>query len=175
MESSKKLHNESECAEVKVCKKCGKERDLKDFKMKHGKPQSICKRCASEIERERYRKKKPRETGVFYNKETGRIIERTKFNVRLFWSPSMIRELKAYYPNTPNKEITEIMGISAWELRVKAKELGLKKDKEYTRSHSLEGLMIARAVCKKMGYPGRFQKGNQAAKDHWFKSKSSIT
>lgn len=157
---------------TKICKRCGKEVYLKDFKMKYGKPQSICKQCARELERERYRKKKkPRETGIFLNKETGRIIERTKYNVKLFWSPSMIQDLKTYYPNTPNKEIIGIMGISAWELRVKAKELGLKKDKEYRRAQSVDSLMIANLANKEKGYPGRFQKGNQIGKANWFKRK----
>mgnify|MGYP006885765628 FL=1 len=87
----------------------------------------------------------------------------------------MIQALKTYFPNTPNKEITEIMGISAWELRVKAKELGLKKDKEYTRKQSLESLLIGHAVSKEKGYPGSFQKGNQAGKANWFKRKTTFT
>ena len=160
---------------TKRCSKCGRTFLLKDFKMRHGKPRSICKGCARDQERERYRKKHPRETGVFLNKETGRIVERTKFNVKLFWSPAMIQALKTYFPNTPNKEITEIMGISAWELRVKAKELGLKKDKEYTRKQSLESLLIGHAVSKEKGYPGSFQKGNQAGKAYWFKRKTTFT
>lgn len=67
------------------------------------------------------------------------------------------------------------MGISAWELRIKAKELGLRKDKEYTRKNSLDSLMIAHAVSKEKGYPGSFQKGNQIGKPNWFKSKSIKT
>ena len=159
---------------TKRCSKCGRTFLLKDFKMRHGKPRSICKECARDQERERYRKKHPRETGVFLNKETGRIVERTKFNVKLFWSPAMIQALKTYFPNTPNKEITEIMGISAWELRVKAKELGLKKDKEYTRKQSLESLLIGHAVSKEKGYPGSYKKGNQSGKPYWFKRKTAF-
>lgn len=86
---------------TKRCSKCGRTFLLKDFKMRHGKPRSICKECARDQERERYRKKHPRETGVFLIKETGRIVERTKFNVKLFWSPAMIQALKTYFPNTP--------------------------------------------------------------------------
>lgn len=160
---------------TRQCKKCGGTFLLKDFKMNYGKPKSICKQCARELERERYRKKHPKEIGVFLNKKTGRIVERTKFNVKLFWSPAMIRDLKTYFPNTPNKEITEIMGISAWELRVKAKELGLKKDKEYTRRHILDSLLIGHAVSKEKGYPGSFQKGNQVGKANWFKRKTTFT
>lgn len=174
MELSKKLQNQHEAPEVKVCKKCGGTFLLKDFKMKYGKPQSICKKCASNMEKERYRKKHHRETGVFLDKNTGRIVERTKFNVKLFWSPAMVQYLKTYFPNTPNKEIIEIMGISAWELRVKAKELGLKKDKDYTRKHSLDSLLMAHAASKEKGYPGSFQKGNQTGKEHWFKKKTNF-
>lgn len=162
------------CTE-KICKKCGETLPIDRFKVKHGEPQSICKKCASALERERYRKKHHRETGILLDKNTGRIVERTKYNIKIFWSPSMIEELKKYYPTTTNKEIQEILGVTAWELRVKAKELGLKKDKEYTRKQSLESLLIGHAVSKEKGYPGSFQKGNQAGKAYWFKRKTTFT
>lgn len=67
-----------------------------------------------------------------------------------------------------------MLGVTAWELRVKAKELGLKKDKEYTKAHSVESLLIAHVESKRKGYPGSYKKGNQTGKPYWFKKKNTF-
>jgi DNA-binding Lrp family transcriptional regulator len=43
----------------------------------------------------------------------------------------MLSELKRYFPNSPNREVAELLGVSERTMIRKARELGLVKEKKY--------------------------------------------
>ena len=49
----------------------------------------------------------------------------------IFWNGNMISELKRYYPNTSNRDMVELLGVSERTIVRKARELGLEKSEEY--------------------------------------------
>ena len=51
--------------------------------------------------------------------------------MRIDWTPQMVSDLKRFYPNTTNNELKGLFMLSEYSIRKKAKELGLKKDKEF--------------------------------------------
>ena len=66
----------------------------------------------------------------------------------LYWTPNMISVLKRHYPNSPNSEVCEMLGVSERTMVRKARELGLYKSQEYinnnARVKSLFGVLTKR-------------------------------
>ena len=65
-----------------------------------------------------------------------RLVIRENRITRIYWSPNMLSELKRYFPNSPNKEVAELLGVSESTMIRKARELGLVKEKRYIRENS---------------------------------------
>lgn len=100
-------------------------------------------------------KKKSRAT---LNGEIVKVDDRLYVSKRgfygIYWTPNMISILKRYYPNSPNREVCEMLGVSERTMSRKAKELGLSKSKEYINSNakikSLMGVLAVRRNKKKL-------------------------
>lgn len=56
------------------------------------------------------------------------------------WNDAQIRAIRMSYENTSNKEVAYILGRSTYEVRKKAKELGLKKSEKYLREIRINNL-----------------------------------
>lgn len=52
-----------------------------------------------------------------------------------------------------------MLGVSERSVTRKAREMGLKKSREFMASVSREHLLLANARSKELGYPGGFTKG----------------
>ena len=84
-----------------------------------------CKACV----RERERKKTPPK--IFRGADGRLYIESRIGRASLYWTPDMLSVLRRYFPNTPNREIAEMLGVHYITVGVKAKELGLSKSAAY--------------------------------------------
>ena len=87
-----------------------------------------CKACERARERKKTHPKIYRGAdGRLYigNSHTGRAS--------LYWTPDMLSVLRRYFPNTPNREVAEMLGVHYMTVSVKAKELGLVKSAAYLR------------------------------------------
>ena len=131
----------------KVCTKCGRRLWLRDFYAEKGRRRSWCKECDKQRSRERYSSSKVQD-GIQFRDATGRIEEHSGTCWRIVWSERMIYELKRYYPNTANEELADLLNVSKSTLYRKAKELGLKKDKEFMRKQACEASLMAREFNK---------------------------
>lgn len=73
----------------------------------------------------------------------------------IFWTPNMISILKRHYPNSPNSEVCEMLGVSERTLVRKARELGLEKSEEYISNNakvkSLMGIITQRKNKQQYG------------------------
>lgn len=139
----------------KFCNSCGRLLWKKDFYKSKGVYSAYCKECAKEKMRNKYVPK--HKNGKYLDKD-GRIVEWKNGYKRLVWSQSMIFDLKRFFPCTTNKELAEIFMVSKWSVEKKAKELGLKKDKEFLRQQSrrggiLGGMAMIRKHKKKKSLP----------------------
>lgn len=70
----------------------------------------------------------------------------------------MLKEMRECYATTPTKEMAELFSISIASVDSKAKEMGLRKDKEYRRRWCKYGGMITGLNTNNSG---RFQKGHK--------------
>lgn len=66
-----------------------------------------------------------------YVDEAGRKKYSENGNARNWWSPQMLDDMKRLFPYKSNKFMCEYLNVSSASLGRKARELGLKKDKEY--------------------------------------------
>lgn len=71
----------------------------------------------------------------------------------------MLSIMRRHYHNTLNRELAEMLGVSERSVTRKAREMGLKKSREFMASVSREHLLLANARSKELGYPGGFTKG----------------
>ena len=93
---------------------------------------TYCKDCTRD--RHRALREKKRKCGVFRNEKDGRLhVFGSKGNPKLYWDGNMLSILRRYYPNTSNVEVAELIGVSTKTLVLKARELGITKDREYLR------------------------------------------
>lgn len=87
-----------------------------------------CKECHRKYKREAYNKSHPQ----VYMGDNGMLLQRSKGgHPYIFWNGNMISELKRYYPNTSNRDMVELLGVSERTIVRKARELGLEKSEEY--------------------------------------------
>lgn len=93
---------------------------------------SRCKECHKRKKRESYDKTHPK---IFMN-DKGQWSIRQGRRAAIYWTGNMLSDLKRNYPTTKNKELSEILGVSVRTLIRKARELGLEKDKEWSREVS---------------------------------------
>ena len=140
---------------TKRCTRCGKEFPLSEgfYKRsrltKDGNPRydSLCRACRKKHNHNvRSRKKK---VGVF-RQQDGRlyIYDGKHGGNRIFWSADMLTVLRRYYPNTPDTEVSEMLGVSTKSVSRKAKQLNLKKSNSYVFAYrSRQGkLNIRKAI-----------------------------
>ena len=111
------------------CCRCHEVKPFSEFHRNRSRKSGVhieCRACVSERERKKTPPKVFRGTdGRLYieNAKTGRAL--------LYWTPNMLSVMHRYYPNTPNRELAEMLGIHEMTVIVKAKELGLSKHPEY--------------------------------------------
>lgn len=129
-EEYKKAHPKPVYPEgYKRCCRCHEVKPYSEFHRNRSKKSGIhaeCKVCVSE----RARKKTPPK--IFFGTDGRLYIENSRTGrARLYWTPNMLSLLRRYYPNTPNIEIAEMLGVHCLTVISKAKELGLSKNPEY--------------------------------------------
>lgn len=66
----------------------------------------------------------------------------------LMWTPQMLSDLRRYYPDTPNKEMEEIMGIKSHIIIDKAHKIGVYKSSEFLTRMRKEQVLLMRSVPK---------------------------
>ena len=87
-----------------------------------------CKECHRKYKRESYDKKHPQ----IYMSGDGKVKKRSlRGHPYIFWNGNMLSDLKRYYPNTSNRDMVELLGVSERTIVRKARELGLEKSEEY--------------------------------------------
>lgn len=97
--------------------------------------------------------------GIYMRSDGKLVVHKGRYDT-IFWNANMISDMKRYYPDTPNIELTELFGISESTLIRKARELGLKKSKEYLSKCAKEGSVLGVIENKKLGWPGRMKPGH---------------
>lgn len=90
-----------------------------------------CRECRNARQREGYRRRHPENTWM---NTRGQWVKREGRWPSVLWTGNMLSLLKRHFPTTRNRELAELIGVGLWVLKKKAKELGLKKDKEWVRS-----------------------------------------
>ncbi len=119
----------------KYCPRCKRIQplDMFFFIPSTGKPYSYCRECSRELARGHKKASKERQ-GVFRHKD-GRFYEHKGIyrSYTLYWSGNMLSVLRKYYPNTPNTEIAEMLGVSEATVYRKAHSIGLHKNEQYIR------------------------------------------
>lgn len=166
------------------CPRCGQYKLKRDFyKFKSSRRGWIyatyCKECVSELHKQYYQKNKQRKDGVYKIKDgTLRNIKhtgkRTGASCKLFWSQSKIDYLKQNYATTKNAELVSQLGFSLSTVIRKARELGLKKDRDYCHNISMLNCEKMRIINKSCGNSGMFKKGQHACPEHEFKKRTMI-
>ena len=86
-----------------------------------------CKECHRKQKKESYDKYHPQ----VYMGDNGMLLKRSQGHPCIFWSGNMLSELKRYYPNTSNRDMVDLLGVSERTIVRKARELGLEKSEEY--------------------------------------------
>ena len=114
----------------KICGQCGKEKPASEYYIHHtgeyeGRLFRCCKECERAQKRAYYRRLHP--DGLRYDMTSGRVMRKKDGVVTIGWSGSMLAVTK-------NEEIAGVLGVSVRTMIRKARELGLKKDKEWLRT-----------------------------------------
>ena len=126
--------------------------------------------------REYYHKTHPRkEPRTFFHQGLQRVVT-TDNNGRafaIFWSKQMLDLLRQHFPTTLNDELAGMLGVSKSALARKARELELKKDPDWLHAVYEERRIMAHVVAKRLGYPGRIQKGEHRSPSTEFKKLST--
>lgn len=99
-----------------------------------------------------------------YTDSQGRLIERQGRAVCLYWSKPMTDYLKANFATTYNDELSDHLGVSKRMVNRKAKELGLKKAKEWLTSVYRKNIQFAILKNRVYGNSGMFRKGYNGGK-----------
>ena len=110
-----------------ICCICGQDLPEESFYPSEfrGNRKARCKEC----HKERKRKLSKLNEGVV--QRGTRLVIRKDGISRIYWNGNMLSELKRYFPNSPNKEVAELLGVSESTMIRKARELGLSKEKRY--------------------------------------------
>jgi hypothetical protein len=112
---------------MKECRKCGAV--LAETEFYEGRRE--CKECTK---KRVYQKK-----GVTYNHEKQRLMKGKAY----YWNPQSISDLKRYYPDTKNDELTGMFGVSKRTLVRMARKLGIEKDKDFMLQCQKESSLFA--------------------------------
>lgn len=95
---------------------------------------------------------------VKMSKKTGKLMEYEGKAVRTFWSPAMLEILQRMFPTTYNEELAGVLGVQVRVMQRKARELGLKKDKDWVRAVHIECAKWGHTKSKQLGYPWSWKK-----------------
>lgn len=127
-----------------ICRICNRDLPIESFypsEFRKGR-RPRCKECTKEIKKSRAKLK-----GDIVRVGDKLYISKRGF-YGIYWTPNMISILKRHYPNSPNSEVCEMLGVSERTMNRKARELGLSKTQEYinksAKVKSLFGLLARR-------------------------------
>lgn len=144
---------ENEMPEVKrkkVCPRCGRKLWLREFyRMKNGGVSCYCKECSRKRVVAYYTKNLKKAECVFVG-ENGTLLERRRKHPSIYWSGNMISMMVRHFPNTKNEEMAEMLGVGITTVKHKAKELGLRKSKEFMQRIYRENGYLALSAMRKM-------------------------
>lgn len=144
----------------RVCPHCGRRLWMREFRpLKNGHRNSWCHDCVLAYSRERYRKNGKVADGVFMHRTLGRVVEHNGCSTRIHWNGNMLSLMRRHYPDTLNREMAGMLGVSERTVTRKAREMGLRKSPEFLLAVSRDHLLLANARSRELGYPGRFTKG----------------
>jgi hypothetical protein len=114
-----------------ICPHCGRTLSLDNFYKRSDRGyETLCKDCFRQENRKRY----PLKPEGCYIRPDGRIFLNKGGIHSIYWSNSMIKDLKEKFHNTSNEDLLIEFGLGRVSLRTlirKARELGLKKDHAY--------------------------------------------
>ena len=134
------------------CVHCGQEKPIEEFCRDSSRAtgyKNICSECSRKYHRELYNIRRKSKRGVFYDQNTGRLMDYRTSRIKIFWTGEMLSILRKYYPNSSNDEVSEMIVVCNRTLVKKARELGLCKSKEYLHGlHSRCGFLGAVAHNK---------------------------
>lgn len=103
-----------------------------------------------------------RRDGIFYDPNQGRVVCKKGSSVSIFWNKEMLDYLRRNFARTRNEDLAEWLGIGHSTLSRKAKELGLRKDRDWLLGIWEGGRRLADIENRRLGYPSRFKKGFHA-------------
>ena len=109
--------------------------------------------------------------GIYYCPRRRRTMEHRGCATSIYWSPSMLNDLRRWFPTTLNNELAEIFGVSPRTLIRKARALGLVKDPHWLAEIWEERRLMAQIRSKQLGHPGTFKPGNIIGREYRFKKK----
>lgn len=86
------------------------------------------------------------------------------------WTNEMEEKMRREYPTRFNADIAKDLRMTVRQVIYKAREMGLEKEPGFIEKHKAE--IYARRnldtpACR--NNPGRFKKGGQQGKEHWYK------
>ena len=141
---------------TKICSVCGRELPTDEFYTdKKGRLIAACKECSRKRKRQWYAAKRKKKEVVFKDTVNDRLMERKNGKVRIFWTKYMLERMLRLYQNTLNEDLAIELNVSKKTLIRKAKELGLKKDKEFISGLSRKNCLHMLAMRKRHGGGGR--------------------
>lgn len=129
-----------------ICVKCNKDLPIESFYPSEfrGNRKPRCKECHKAMKKSRAKLK-----GDIVKIDDRLYISKRGF-FAIYWTPNMISILKRHYPNSPNSEVCEMLCVSERTLLRKAKELGLKKCKEYINNNVKIRSLLGNIKWRKM-------------------------
>lgn len=101
--------------------------------------------------------------GTIYVRD-GRKYIKTKYGVALYWDSAMLHAIRTYFPNTDNKEVAELCGVSERTLLRKARELGIYKSEEYIKKSNRIKIVLMHTHSRLYGNSGQFKKGHMGGR-----------
>ena len=132
-----------------ICCKCKQDLPEESFYPSElrGRRKPRCKECHKAMKRSKARLK-----GDIVKVGERLYVSRRGF-FAIYWTPNMLSILKRHFPNSPNSEVCEMLGVSERTMVKKARELGLYKSQEYISNNakikSLMGNIKWRKICAK--------------------------
>ena len=128
------------------CSKCNRDLPIESFYPSEfrGNRKPRCKECHKAMKKSRARLK-----GEVVKKDDRLYISKRGF-FAIYWTPNMISILKRHYPNSPNSDVCEMLGVSENTMYRKARELGLKKSEEYINNNAKIRSLLGNIKWRKM-------------------------
>ena len=116
-----------------------------------------------------------KEDGVFWHPGYGWVMEHRGYGTRIHWSESMLDYLRTHYARTINQELCDHLCMSQRTMARKARELGLKKDRQWLTEVWNERRKLAHMIARAKGYPGKFEPGDERGKACQYKKGHRLT